>query len=128
MTPAMLLQNIQDRAQQYISGLTDKRFLGLAFAPTGGINLLRSGGAPMPFAQIPDLDRQAFLVGLRLALAERYLEHHRLFLLFDERLDGLDAARLVLLTQMLKPLSKHGQVLWSGSGGATAAEHRVEIA
>lgn len=128
MSPAMTLQTIRDRLTQYLGALSNRQFSGANFAPDGRLLLLPPGGEAVPFAQLPPLEQRAALAALRLCLVERYLQNHRLFVICDERSDGLDAQRRDLCVKLLKGLTRFGQVLWIGQAGAAAADHRVSLA
>jgi hypothetical protein len=127
MTPAMLLQTIKDRAAQYISVLSDRRYSTPAYGPDGGVTLARVGAEPIPMSQVPPEDQDPCLWSLRLALAERYLSNHKLFMVVDERIAGEDGARRQLLVRLLQGISRAAQVLWLGNAVGSAANHTVQL-
>ena len=127
MTPAMLLQTVKDRAAQYISVLSDRRYSTPAFAPDGGVTLVRPGADPLPLSQVPPADQEPVLWSIRLVLSERFLSNHKLFLLLDERIVGEDDARRQLLVRLLQGLSRAAQVLWIGGAVGSAANHTVQL-
>ncbi len=127
MTPAMLLQTIKDRAAQYVAVLTDRRYSLPAYGPDGGVLLARPNADPLPVSQVPAPDQEPCVWAMRLALAERYLSNHKLFLLLDERIAAEDAARRQLLVRLLQGLSRAAQVLWLGNGVGAAANHTVQL-
>ncbi len=127
MTPAMLLQTVRDRAAQYVGALSERRYGAPAFLPDGSVALSRPGSEALPFAQVAEADRRPCLWGLRLVLAERYLFSHRMFLVIDERIAGLDPARGQLLARMAQGLARAAQVIWLGESAASLASHAVVL-
>lgn len=127
MTPSMLLQTIKDRAAQYISVLSERRYSTPAYGPDGGVTLVRAGADPIPMSQVPPADQEPCVWAVRLVLAERFLSNHKLFLLLDERIVGEDAARKQLLVRMLQGLSRAAQVIWLGGAVGTLANHSVQL-
>jgi len=127
MSPAMVLQTIRERLTQYLGAFSNRQFSGVSFAPDGKLLMLSPAAASTAFGQLAQPEQQAALMALRLCLAERYLATHRLFMLIDERSDGLDDQRRDLCAKLLKGLSRFGQVLWLGERGASVADHVVKL-
>ncbi len=127
MSPGMLLTTVKDRMTQLVIGLTEKRFTGLGFAPDGQVTLQRGSEPAQMFSQVVPKDRGLLLLGLRLALMERYLGNHRLVIILDQKSAALDEVRQLLVVKFLKVLSRSAQVLWMGSGATDVADHRLRI-
>jgi hypothetical protein len=127
MTPGMLLTTVKERVAQLVIGLTEKRFVGLGFAPGGQVTLQRPSEPAQMFSQLPPKDRNLLLLAVRLVLMERYMANHRLFVVFDQELAGLDEVRQLLVLKFLKAMSRAGQVLWVGSAASELADHRLQI-
>jgi hypothetical protein len=127
MSPAMVLQTIRERLTQYLGAFSNRRFSSVSFAPDGQLLMLTPTAASTAFGQLAEFEQHAALMALRLCLAERYLASHRLFMLIDERSDGLDQQRRELCAKLLKGLSRFGQVLWLGQQGASVADHVVKL-
>jgi hypothetical protein len=128
MSPGMLLTTVKDRASQLVSGLTDKRYVSVGFAPDGQVTLQRPGEAAQPFSRLPASDKAMVLLGARLAFVERYLTNHHLFVILNEKTVELDEVRRLLVLKFLKALSRTGQVLWAGPAALQLADHRLQIA
>jgi hypothetical protein len=126
MSPAMVLQTIRERLTQYLGAFSNRQFSGVSFGVDGQLMLAGAGGSPA-LGQLPQIEQRSVLMGLRLCLAERYLGTHRLFMVIDERSDGLDDQRRDLCAKLLKGLSRFGQVLWLGQRGASVADHVVKL-
>jgi len=122
----MVLQTIRERLTQYLGAFSNRKYAGVSFGPDGQL-LMVSPGGNTPLGQLPQMEQNAALMALRLCLAERYLANHRLFMLIDERGDGLDDQRRELCAKLLKGLSRFGQVLWLGDRGASVADHVVKL-
>ncbi len=127
MSPAMVLQTIRERLTQYLGAFSNRKFAGVSFGPDGQLLMLSPAATSTAFGELEELEQHAVLMALRLCLAERYLGNHRLFMLVDERSDGLDDQRRDLCAKLLKGLSRFGQVLWLGQRGATVADHVVKL-
>jgi hypothetical protein len=124
----MLLTTVKDRAAQLVSGLTDKRYAGLGFAPDGQVTLQSAAdSAVLPFSRLPPADKSLVLLAVRLAFMERYVANHHLFVILDEKTAGLDEPRQQLVLKFLKVMARSVQVLWVGSGGVPLADHRMQI-
>lgn len=127
MSPAMVLQTVRERLAQYMGAFSNRQFTGANFGPDGGLLLLSTAGASVAFAGLPPAEQHATLTALRLCLAERHLTGHRLFLLSDERADGLDDARRDLCAKLMKGLTRYGQVFWIGERGVSVADNQVSL-
>jgi uncharacterized protein YhaN len=91
------------------------------------VTLQRPSEPAQMFSQLPPKDRNLLLLALRLVLMERYMANHRLFVVYDQELAGLDEVRQLLVLKFLKAMSRAGQVLWVGSAASELADHRLQI-
>lgn len=102
---------LKDRLAQYVAALTDKRYLGLDFAPTGMAAAIPPAGAPVRVGNLPARDIDLVYLALRLTFAEKVAPRVKLPLIIEGRPAGVDAAKAGLLARMLKHLGTHTQVV-----------------
>jgi DNA repair exonuclease SbcCD ATPase subunit len=109
--PPTLLESFRDRTAQYLSALTDRRFIGVQAIAPGQCHVVAANGAAGPMDGLPPADRDLILVAVRVALAERVGAATRRPIVFDEPTLLVDPARAGLLVQMLKALAAQTQVI-----------------
>jgi len=102
---------LKDRLAQYVAALTDKRYLGLEFAPTGMASAIPPAGAPVRVGNLPARDIDLVYLALRLTFAEKVAPRVKLPLIIEGTPSGLDASKAGLLARMLKHLGTHTQVI-----------------
>ncbi len=123
---AELVAAVRDRGGRYVEALTGGRLGAPELLPDGTL-ALSSAGAPAAFARLEGSDRAACLLGLRLALAERWLASRRMFLVIDERATFPDEARRRLVARMAHGLAATAQVFWLGEAAASLASRTVAL-
>lgn len=109
--PKALIDGLRDRLAQYLSALTDRRFIGVLPLGPGNYQIIAHGGASGPLLGLPPADRDLIYVAVRLALAERAAGPAKLPLFFDEPTLLVGAAHAALLVKMLKALGAVTQVV-----------------
>ena len=101
---------MRERLTQYLAALTDKRYLGVDFSPTGAATVLAVSGA-VPAGNLPGRDLDLLYLALRLTFAEKVAAKERIPLLIEGTPSGVEPAKAGLLARMLKHLGTHTQVL-----------------
>lgn len=101
---------MRDRLTQYLAALTDKRYLGVDFSPTGAATVLSVSGS-VPAGNLPGRDLDLLYLALRLTFAEKIAPKERIPLLIEGTPSGVEPAKAGLLARMLKHLGTHTQVL-----------------
>ena len=100
---------IRDRANQYFSALTDRRYTGLEQDATGAISAFAQG-KKLKVAAIPSRDLDLLYLSLRLTLVEKYSARSKVPVFLEDAL-GVEEAKVPLLSRMLKHLGTLTQVI-----------------
>lgn len=100
---------VRDRANQYFSALTDRRYSGLEQDGGGAISAL-SQGKKLKVGAIPSRDLDLLYLALRLTLVEKYSARAKVPVFLDHDL-GVEEGKLGLLSRMLKHLGTLTQVI-----------------
>ncbi|HYV47694.1 MAG TPA: chromosome segregation protein SMC [Myxococcaceae bacterium] len=100
---------VRDRANQYFSALTDRRYSGLEQDGNGAISAL-SQGKKLKVGAIPSRDLDLLYLALRLTLVEKYSARSKVPVFLENDL-GVEEAKLGLLSRMLKHLGTLTQVV-----------------
>ncbi len=100
---------IRDRANQYFSALTDRRYSGLEQDMHGAISAL-SQGKKLKVAAIPSKDLDLLYLAIRLTLVEKYSARAKVPVFLEDSL-GVEEAKVPLLSRMLKHLGTLTQVI-----------------
>jgi len=100
---------VRDRANQYFTALTDRRYSGLEQDGSGAISAL-SAGKKLKVGAIPSRDLDLLYLSLRLTLIEKYSARSKVPVFLDNDL-GVEEAKLGLLSRMLKHLGTLTQVV-----------------
>jgi uncharacterized protein YhaN len=100
---------IRDRANQYFSALTDRRYSGLEQDASGALAAL-SQGKKLKVGAIPSRDLDLLYLAIRLTLVEKYSARSKVPVLLEDGM-GVEDAKLGLLSRMLKHLGTLTQVI-----------------
>jgi hypothetical protein len=100
---------VRDRAAQYLSALTDRRYTGLEQDLTGAITVV-TGGQKVKAGAVPPRDLDIVYLALRLTLIEKCSAKSKVPFLVEDTL-GLEEGKLSLLSRMLKHLGTVTQVI-----------------
>ncbi|HVE81231.1 MAG TPA: chromosome segregation protein SMC [Myxococcales bacterium] len=100
---------IKERATQYFTALTDRRYSGLEQDLHGAISAL-SQGKKLKAGAIPPRDLDLLYLSLRLTLVEKYSSRAKVPVVLEDTL-GVDDGKLGLLSRMLKHLGTLTQVI-----------------
>lgn len=100
---------VRDRASQYLTALTDRRYSGLEQEASGAISVL-AGGQKLKAAALPPKDLDIVYLALRLTLIEKYSAKSKVPFLIEDTI-GIEESRLSLLSRMLKHLGTVTQVI-----------------
>jgi hypothetical protein len=100
---------IRDRANQYFSALTDRRYTGLEQDLNGAISAVAQG-KKLKVGSIPSRDLDLLYLSLRLTLIEKYSARAKVPVFLEHDL-GVEEAKLGLLSRMLKHLGTLTQVV-----------------
>lgn len=120
---------LHDRAVQYLSALTDRRYHEMSVDKDGHATL-EAPGRSVSAKELPGRDLDLVFLALRLTLIEKAAAQHKLPVVIEDTFNTvLDAAKQPLFGRMVKHLGSLTQVLHvSGSGqNATLADTPVAI-
>ena len=115
---------LHDRAVQYLTALTDRRYHGIQVDKDGHATL-EAPGREIAARELPGKDLDLMYLALRLTLIEKAAAQHKLPVVIEDTFNTvLDAAQQPLVGRMVKHLGSLTQVLHvSGSGqNATLAD------
>ncbi len=102
---------MRDRAIQYLSALTDRRYQSVDLDLEGHATVV-SGGKTMPAGEMPGRDLDVLYVSLRLTLIEKYSAQNKVPVIIEDAFVGIvEPAKMTLLGRMLKHLGTLTQVL-----------------
>lgn len=119
---------MHDRAVQYLTALTDRRYHEL-HVDTEGHALVQAPGRSIAAGELPGRDLDLMYVAMRLTVIEKYSAQNKIPVLIDDAFAGLiDGPKLTLLGRMLKHLGTLTQVLHvSGNEQNVAAADAVLV-
>jgi DNA repair exonuclease SbcCD ATPase subunit len=100
---------VKDRASQYFSALTDKRYVGLEHDLRGAMTAVSATGR-LKAGALPPKDLDLAYLSVRLTFVEKYAAKAKVPLFLDEGL-GIEEAKLGLVSRMLKHLGTLTQVI-----------------
>ncbi|MDP3155432.1 MAG: chromosome segregation protein SMC [Archangium sp.] len=108
---------LHDRAVQYLTALTDRRYHGISIDKDGHATL-EAPGRTISARELPGKDLDLMYLALRLTLIEKAAGQHKLPVVIEDTFNTvLDAAKQPLFGRMVKHLGSLTQVLHvSGSG------------
>ena len=120
--------HFRDRAAQYLSALTERRWTALELDREGRAAAVGpSGRTPMGLLPARDLDF-AYLA-LRLTVLEKFCARYKVPVLLEDPFEGMEESKLPLLGRMLKHLGTLTQVLHvtQHPGFVSAADGTVSV-
>jgi hypothetical protein len=115
-----LAAQLKDRAGQYLSALSARRWSAIELSPTGAAVVEASGQVPVSQLDIKETDR--VYLALRLALLEKILPICKVPVLVDATVEKEELGKPALLARMLKQLGRLGQVLHVTENAAFLAD------
>lgn len=110
---------MKDRCAQYVSALTDRRFLSMELDASGRATLVGTG-KKVAAGDAPAKDLDLCYLSLRLTLIEKYATRSKVPVLMEDSL-GVDEAKLSLFSRMLKHLGTLTQVIHASGHNAFGA-------
>lgn len=111
MPPPAFVDSCKDRLAQYLSALTEQRFVGvLAIAP-GVCHVVGASGASGPLSGLPAAHQDAIMVAVKLTFAERLGAPAEMPLFVDEPSLLVPAPHRMVFVKMLKALGTLTQVV-----------------
>lgn len=109
------------RVAQYLAALADHRWSSVELSFTGGLRCVGATGA-IPFASLPDPDRELAWLSVQLAVVEQHAARHRVPVIYDDPFGFLDEPHQALLARYLKGLGQRTQILHRTRLPAMAAQ------
>jgi hypothetical protein len=111
---------LRDRAVQYFSALTDRRYHGIDVDKEGH-GTAQAPGRAVPAGELPGKDLDLLYLSVRLTLIEKYSVQTRLPVLIEDGFSGvIEAPKQPLFGRMLKHIGTLTQVLHVTGAGQTA--------
>ncbi|MFN7134052.1 MAG: hypothetical protein ACK4N5_18385, partial [Myxococcales bacterium] len=119
---------LRERASQYLTALTDRRYSGVELDARGHAAAVAPGRA-VPAGQLEPHDLDLLYVAVRLTVVEKLAGVSRVPLLLEEPFAGMPEAKLQLLSRMLKHLATQRQVLHVTAAPAhrALADHTAQL-
>ena len=112
---------LHDRAVQYLTALTDRRYHGISVDKDGHATL-DAPGRTVSARELPGKDLDLMYLALRLTLIEKAAGSHKLPVVIEDTFNtALDAAKQPLFGRMVKHLGSLTQVLHVSGAGQNAA-------
>ena len=112
---------LHDRAVQYLTALTDRRYHGISVDKDGHATL-EAPGRTVSARELPGKDLDLMYLALRLTLIEKAAAQHKLPVVIEDTFNTvLDAAKQPLFGRMVKHLGSLTQVLHVSGSGQNAA-------
>lgn len=112
---------LRDRAVQYLTALTDRRYHGISVDKDGHATL-EAPGRTLSARELPGKDLDLVYLALRLTLIEKAAGTHKLPVVIEDTFNTvLDAAKQPLFGRMVKHLGSLTQVLHVSGAGQNAA-------
>lgn len=128
-TDVMTLAGVlRDRCTQYLSALTDRRYLGVEWDKDGRGSVFVPG-QQLLVGEIPPRDMDMYYLALRMVLVEKLSARVKYPFLLEHPFVGMDEVKLPLIGRMLKHLGTLTQVLLvtAHPGLAQMAEGTVNL-
>lgn len=111
---------LHDRAVQYLTALTDKRYHGISIDKDGHATL-EAPGRTVVARELPGKDLDLMFLALRLTLIEKASAQHKLPVVIEDTFNTvLDGAKQQLFARMVKHLGTLTQVLHVSGAGQNA--------
>jgi len=108
---ASMASSAKDRCAQYLSALTDRRWVGVEFDVQGHATAIAgAGGKRVPVGEIGPRDLDLLYVSLRLTLIEKVSAKVKIPVLLEDGIP-LEESKLPLLARMVRHLGTLTQVL-----------------
>jgi uncharacterized protein YhaN len=119
---------LRDRCTQYLSALTDRRYLGVEW-DKDGVGSVFVPGQQLGVGEIPPRDMDMYYLALRLTVVEKVSARVKYPFILEHPFVGMDEVKLPLIARMLKHLGTLTQVLLvtNHAGLAQLAEGTVNI-
>lgn len=112
---------LHDRAVQYLTALTDRRYHGIQLDKDGHATL-EAPGRTVSARELPGKDLDLMYVALRLTLIEKAAASHKLPVVIEDTFNTvIDAAKQPLFGRMVKHLGSLTQVLHVSGAGQSAS-------
>ena len=112
---------LKDRAVQYVSALTDRRYHGLSVDKDGHLTV-EAPGRTLKGSELPGKDLDLVFLALRLTIIEKAAAHHKLPVVIEDTFHVVfDAPKQPLFGRMVKHLGSLTQVIHVGGAGHTAS-------
>ena len=112
---------LHDRAVQYLTALTDRRYHGIQLDKDGHATL-EAPGRTLSARELPGKDLDLMYVALRLTLIEKAAASHKLPVVIEDTFNTvIDAAKQPLFGRMVKHLGSLTQVLHVSGAGQSAS-------
>lgn len=112
---------LHDRAVQYLTALTDRRYHGIQVDKDGHATL-EAPGRTIVARELPGKDLDLMYLALRLTLIEKAAAQHKLPVVIEDTFNTvLDAAKQPLFGRMVKHLGSLTQVLHVSGAGQNAS-------
>ncbi len=123
-----LVTLLKDRPSQYLSALTDRRYMEVEFSADGRATFKTSTGK-VPATELPGKDLDVAYLAVRLALVERFGAKAKVPVFIEDALTAVEEAKQPLAARMLKHLGSVTQVLHVSSQPAFtgAADGAVKL-
>lgn len=128
MDVAPLAGLLRDRCTQYLSALTDRRYLGVEWDKDGQASVYVPG-QQLAVGEIPPRDMDMYYLALRMTVVEKVSVKVKYPFILEHPFVGMDEVKLPLLGKMLKHLGTLTQVLLvtNHPGLAQLAESTVNV-
>ncbi len=119
---------LRDRCTQYLSALTDRRYLGVEW-DKDGLGSVFVPGQQLGVGEIPPRDLDMYYLALRMTVVEKVSARVKYPFILEHPFVGMDEVKLPLIARMLKHLGTLTQVLLvtNHAGLAQLAEGAVNI-
>lgn len=112
---------LHDRAVQYLTALTDRRYHGIQLDKDGHATL-EAPGRSVPARELPGKDLDLMYVALRLTLIEKAAAQHKLPVVIEDTFNTvIDGPKQPLFGRMVKHLGSLTQVLHVSGAGQTGS-------
>jgi hypothetical protein len=110
MDVTVLAGLLRDRCTQYLSALTDRRYLGVEWDKDGRASVFVPG-QQLLVGEIPPRDMDMYYLALRMVVVEKVSAKVKYPFLLEHPFAGMDEVKLPLIGRMLKHLGTLTQVL-----------------
>ncbi|WP_224246124.1 ATP-binding protein [Hyalangium gracile] len=101
---------LRDRCTQYLSALTDRRYLGVEW-DKDGLGSVFVPGQQLGVGEIPPRDMDMYYLALRMTVVEKVSARVKYPFILEHPFAGMDEVKLPLIGRMLKHLGTLTQVL-----------------